>query len=426
MNSFVLLATLIIMIIIGTPIPIAMGFACLIVFIVGSYNFHIIAQILILTAGKWTLLTVPFFILAASFMNELGVTERLFKFARACVGHIRGGLAHVNVLSSMIFAGMSGAAVADIGGLGKIEIKAMTEAGFSKKYSAGITVASSIIGPIIPPSIAFVLYGIIAEVSIARLFLAGILPGILIGISLMIKTYFLALKYPEEFPREKKPDFNNLLNSFKGAILVVMAPLLIILGMTSGYVSPTEAGAAAMLYSLIIGLLYRTFKWKQLWSAAKESLLQAAHAMLLLSLAGVMGYILTFERTPQLILSLTGNFFTNKYLFLLFVDIIFLIIGCFMSATASLIILTPILLPMAIKAGIDPIHFGIIISYALHLGIATPPVGIGLYVVSDIANIKLEEAISGVTAYYLPLIISLIIISCFPNLSLILPNILMR
>lgn len=426
MNSFILLTTLIIMIVIGSPIPLAMGIACILVFIIGDYNFHIIAQVLISNGGKWALLAVPFFIAAASFMNELGVTERLFAFARACVGHIRGGLTHVNVLSSMIFAGMSGAAVADIAGLGKIELKAMTAAGYDKKIIAGITVASSIIGPIIPPSIAFVLYGIIAEVSIGRLFIAGILPGTLIGISLMIFNYFLALKYPERFPKEKKASFKHWFNSFKGAILVVMAPVLIILGMTSGHISPTEAGAGAMFYSIIIGFIYKTINWRKLWSALKESMLQAAHAMLMLSLAGVMGYIITFERTPQLLLSLTGGLLTNKITFLFFVNIIFIIVGCFMSATAALMILTPILLPIAIKAGVDPIHFGVITAYALHIGIATPPVGIGLFIISDIAEMPLEDAISSVAIYYVPLIISLIVITLFPSLCLLLPNLLMN
>lgn len=425
MNSFILLFSLIVMITVGAPIAIAMGASIVLVFIVGDdYSFSILPQIMISTASKWSLLAVPFFIMAGGLMNELGITDRLFRFARACVGHIKGGLCHVNVLASMIFAGISGAAIADIAGLGKIELKAMTDAGFSKKISAGITVASSIIGPIIPPSIAFILYGVIAQVSIIRLFIAGIFPGILIGISLMITTHFKALRNPDEFPRGEKPSLEEFIQSFKGAILAIGAPIMILTGMFTGLVSPTEAGAAATLYTIFAGIFFRTINKKIMWNSLKESMLQAAHALLLVSLASVMGYILTFEQTPQLIASRLGLFATNQLAMLLFIDIIFLIIGCFMSATASLILLTPILLPIVLNAGIDPIHFGVITAYALHIGIATPPVGMGLYVISDIANIKFEEAVEAVIPYLLPLIISLLIITYFPSISLWLPNML--
>jgi len=425
MNSIILLSSLLIFIILGIPIPISMGISVLLVFIIGDYPLYLMTQILIASASSWSLLAVPFFIMAGGLMNELGVTERLFNFARALIGHVRGGLAHVNIVASMIFAGISGASTADIGGLGKIEMKAMTDAGFSKKVSAGITVASSVIGPIIPPSIAFILYGVIAEVSITRLFLAGLFPGILIGGSLMITTYFQAVKSPQNFPTEKKADFKKVYTTFNDAILVIMAPILILVGMTSGFISPTEAGAGAAVYSIFVGIIYKEISWSKVWNPIKEGMVQAAHAIILVALAGVMGYIMTFEKTPQLLAQAISNITSEPWIVLLAIDVFFLIIGCFMSATASLILLSPIFLPVVTRIGVDPIHFGVIIAFALHIGIATPPVGVGLYIISDIGNIKFEDAISSVIPYFLPLIISLLIITYFPQLSLWLPSVLL-
>jgi len=416
------------MIVMGVPVAVAMGMTSIIVFIIGGYPFHIFPQFLIAIASNWTLLAVPFFIIAGSFMNEFGITERLFNFARVCIGHIRGGLAHANVLASMVFAGISGSSVADVAGLGKVELKAMNDAGYNKKISIGVTLASSVVGPIIPPSISFILYGVIANVSIAKLFLAGIIPGIIIGISLMFVNYIIALKHPEYFPKEQKASFQDFLPALKAATFVIMAPLLILLGMTSGYISPTEAGAGACFYSIFVGIVYRAISLDKIWNSVKTSMLQAANAMLLVSVASVMGYILTYERIPQtftkiILVNIAGG---NVWMVLFLVDLLFLLIGCFMSGTAALIILTPILLPTMIQAGIDPIHFGVIICYGLVIGVATPPVGIGLYVISDIADVTLEETIISVLPYLVPLIISLIIITYIPQLSLWLPNLVMK
>ena len=362
MISYILLLSLILLILCGVSIPIAMGISIILVFLIGDYPLYLLAQGLIAKSGSWSLLSVLFFLVAGGFMNELGVTQRLFNFAKTCVGHIKGGLAHVNVLSSMIFAGMSGSSAADVGGLGKIEYEAMSEAGYDKKLIAGITVASATIGPIIPPSISFILYGVMADVSIGKLFVAGVFPGILIGLSLMVTTYFRAIKHPEEFPKSKKSNISEFILAFKEAILVIFAPILIILGMTTGFVSPTEAGAGAVVYTLFIGLFYKTIKIKPLWGALKTAMLQGSHAILLLSLASVMGFILTYERTPQLIAESLGIIAKSQWLMLLLINIMVLLIGCFMSATASLVLLTPIFLPIVKNVGVDLIHFGFILA----------------------------------------------------------------
>lgn len=427
-NSLMLALILITMIIMGVPVAVAMVMASIIIFIIGGYPLHLFPQILIQSVSSWTLLAVPLFIITGSFMNAFGVTEKLFKFANVCVGSIRGGLAHVNVLASMIFAGISGSSVADVAGLGKVELKAMNDAGYNKRITIGITVASSVVGPIIPPSISFILYGVISNVSIAKLFLAGIIPGTIIGIILMFTNYILALKHPEYFPKEQKASFQDFLPAFKNAIFVIMAPLLILLGMTSGHISPTEAGAGACLYSIFVGIVYRDISLEKIWRSVKTSMLQSANSLLFVSVAGLMGYVLTYERIPQIItkimfVNIAGG---NVWILLLLVDLLLLLIGCFMSGTAALVILTPILVPMMIQAGIDPIHFGVIICYGLIIGIATPPVGIGLYIISDIADVKLEEAIISVLPYLVPLSIGLIIITYIPQLSLWLPNLVMK
>ena len=424
MISVILLSILILLIILGTPIPLAMGISTITVFLIAKYPLYLLAQGLITSSGGWSLLSVLLFLTAGGFMNELGVTEKLFNFANGCVGRIKGGLAHVNILASMIFAGMSGSAAADVGGLGKIEFKAMSEAGYDHKLIAGITVASSIIGPIIPPSISFILYGVMANVSIAKMFVAGIFPGILIGLVLMVQVYIQATLHPEKFPIPKKINFTEFVLRLKDALLVLLAPVLIILGMTTGFLSPTEAGAGSIIYSLFIGMIYKSIKIIPLWNALKTAMLQASHAILLLSLASVMGYIITYERTPQFIAENLGMIAKNQWSMLLFIDIFILLIGCFMSATASLILLTPIFLPIVKNVGVDPILFGVIMTYGLHIGSATPPVGMGLFIISDVTGLSFEDSVKGCAPYLVALIITLFLITFLPQITLWLPNIL--
>lgn len=426
MISLILILVLFAMILLGGTIPLSMGISILVAFVIKGLPFYIIPQLSMLTARSWTLLAVPFFLIAGSLMNRLGLTESIFRIAKAYVGHLKGGLAHVNVLASMIFAGISGSSVADLGGLGKIELEAMTAAGFDKKISAGITIASSIVGPIIPPSISFIVYGMITQVSIAKMFLAGILPGIMIGSSLMVMTYFQAIKRPDKFPRENKASWKEIKESTKGGLLAIMAPILILLGMTTGFISPTEAGSGAIAYSLLLGLIYRTVSFKKIWEAFKESIIQASHAILLVGLAGILGYIMTFERTPQLIASLLVIITNNQAAILFLMCILFLVAGCFMSSLAALIVLAPILAPVAQQFGVDLLHFGVIICYGLQIGIATPPVGIGLYVISDIADMKFEDTVISVIPYLIPLIIALFVITYCPQLCLFLPNLLIK
>jgi len=426
MISLLLFSSFIVMLLLGFPVTFAMGIATFLGLVVGSYPLQVIAQSLGRSTMNFTLMAVPFFILAGNVMNSMGLTRRMFNFARATVGHIRGGLAHVNILASMIFAGISGSAAADCAGLGLIEIQAMTEAGYSKEFSAAVTVASSTIGPIIPPSITLILYGVIAEVSIAKLFIAGLLPGITIGLILMVVVFFLSKTGKVDCPLERKRTLKERFAAFKEGILALMAPLIILYGMTGGLITPTEAGVLAVLYSLLVGFIYKEFRISDLPQILVDTVISSAHILLLVGMASVMGYLMTQERTPilvgQWILAMTGN----KYIVLLLILAVLLFIGCFMSGTAAMIILTPIFLPVVQELGINPVHFGVIMAYGLVIGIATPPVGIGLFTVAEVADLSFEKTVSASLPFLVPLLVALLVIAYIPQVSLLLPSLLMK
>lgn len=425
MISIVLIVSFLVLLILGVPITFAMALASLCGLLLGEYHLQIIPQIMARSITNFTLMAVPLFILAGNLMNSMGLTERMFGFARAIVGHIQGGLAHVNVVSSMIFAGISGSAAADCAGLGIIEIEAMTQAGYRKPFSAAVTVASATVGPIIPPSIGFIIYGVLAEVSIAKLFLAGLVPGILLAFLLSLLIYWFAATGREPCPIERKKSVREIWTAFKNGILALIAPLIILYGMTGGIITPTEAGVLAVVYSVFVGIVYQEFRLAALPQVLYETVLSSAHILLLVSMASVMGYLMTQERTPYLIGAWITSLTTNKYVILLLIDLVLLVIGCFMSGTASLIILTPIFLPIVSSLGVDLIHFGVIMGIGLVIGIATPPVGIGLYVVAEITHLKLEDVIRAVFPFLIPLILALLIITYFPQFVLFLPNLLM-
>ncbi len=425
MISIVLLLSFVILLMLGVQVTFDMGLATFLGLAVGGYDLQIIPQIMTRAISNFTLMAVPLFIFAGNLMNSMGLTERIFHFARAVVGHVRGGLAHVNVVASMIFAGMSGSAAADCAGLGLIEIEAMTNAGYRKPFSAGVTIASSTIGPIIPPSIGFIVYGVIAEVSIAKLFLAGLLPGALIALLLSLTIYWFALTGKEPCPREEKKSLKEIWKAFKNGILALIAPLIILYGMTGGVITPTEAGVIAVVYSMFVGIIYKEFRFKEIPRILTETILASAHILLLVAMASVMSTLMTQERTPILVGEWIMSLTSNKYLILLLIDAVLLFIGCIMSGTAAMMLLTPIFIPIVSSLGIDLIHFGVIMGFGLVIGIATPPVGVGLYTVAEISGLKLEEVISGVAPFLISLLVAFILITFIPYVSLLLPNLLM-
>ena len=420
--STALLITFFVLVLLGVPITFSIGIATLVGYIIGGYPLQVIGQIISVGVQSFTLLAIPFFLLAGNIMNEMGLTEKIFGFARALVGHIKGGLGHVNILASMIFAGISGSATADCAALGVIEMKAMNEAGYRKPFSAAITLASSTVGPVIPPSIGFIIYAVIARVSVAELFVAGLIPGILMGLSLMVMVYYLNVSGREICPIERRKTIKEILITLKGSFFAIFAPLIILFGMIGGIVTPTEAGLLAVVYSLIVAVIYREFSFSKLPKILTDTVLTTSYIFILIAIAKVMGYLIIQERMPYLIANAMISISTDRLVILSMIVVFLLITGCIMSGTAILIILIPIFVPVISMVGVDLVYFGVLQEIASVIGIITPPVGIGLYVVAEIAHLPVEEVVKAVIPFLLCLILVLLILIFFPQMALFLPN----
>jgi tripartite ATP-independent transporter DctM subunit len=413
-------------VLIGSPIAYAIGlFASLIFILVIDVPLKVVPQVMTSAVNSFPLMAIPFFMLAGALMNTGGITHRVFAFANNLVGHITGGLGHVNVVASMLFAGMSGSAVADAAGLGTVEIEAMTKYGYERDFSAGITAASATIGPVIPPSIIFIIYGVMAEVSIGALFLAGFIPGLLMGLSLMVRIYFIARK--RNYPVSPKPTALELWQSFKAAFLPLMTPVIIIGGILAGVFTPTEAAVVAVIYALFLGgMVYRELTFKSIWRTIHKVGIQTAAIMLVTATATVLGWLITRTRIPQMMAENILQITDNPYLILLFLNVLLLINGCLMEVIAALVILTPILVPMVKLVGIDPVHFGVIMTLNLMIGLLTPPLGMGLYTVQKVAGISFERVAKAALPFLLPLIIVLLLVTYVPQISMFLANMIQK
>ena len=411
------------LIIIGAPIAIALGgSSALWVYLSKSVPDFTILHRMVMGVDSFPLLAIPFFILAGSLMNEAGLTSQIFNFAKAVVGWLPGGLGHVNIGASIIFAGMSGTAVADAGGLGTIEIKAMTDAGYDIDFSVAVTGASSTIGPIIPPSLPMVIYGVMASASIGKLFIAGFIPGLLMGLALAVMVAYYAHK--RHYPRDAKFSFKQLGVSFIEGLPALMTPVIIIGGIASGIFTPTEAAIASVVYALILGLVYRTLNLKKLIAVSMETAETTAVILLIVAGASIFAWVLTANQVTEKFAALVLGITENKYLLLLVINILLLIVGCFMETIASITILTPVLLPVVMKLGIDPIHFGVIMVLNLMIGLLTPPVGMVLFVLTRVAKIPFDRIVRATLPFIIPLVIVLFLITYIEPLCMWLPRIL--
>ncbi len=413
------------LIMLRVPIVIAMGMAVLSAVIAGGFSnqLYIVPRMVADGVENPGLLAVPFFILAGNLMNAVGMTDKIFNFATTLVGHFRAGLAQVNVVSSMIFAGISGSAVADIAGLGTIEVKAMRDRGYPVEFAGALTVATAVIGPIIPPSIALVIYGFLANTSIGRLFLAGVVPGLLIGISLMLFNRYMAIKH--DFPREPKASLGNIGSQAIDGIAALAAPGIILGAITFGFTTPTEAGVLACAYSVLLGALYRTLDAKRLWKAITDSMRVTAMIMMIIGFSHGMGWLLAIEQIPQAMAEAVLLVTDDRNVFLALLIVFLLAIGCVVEGVPAKLILIPVLLPIIDHFGIDRVHFGLIIVYALLLGLATPPMGVGVYIMVGITNRPFEKLTLAVLPFLVPLTVVLILITYIPALTLWLPNLIM-
>ena len=370
-----------------------------------------------------TLLAVPFFVLAGNLMNGGGVTTRIFDFAASMIGHKKGGLAHVNVLASLIFSGMSGSALADAGGLGQLEIKSMKDAGFDEGFAGGITAASCIIGPLVPPSTPLIIYAVLANQSVEKLFMAGFLPGLLTTAALMIMCAYLAHK--RNYPSEPKRSWGYRLNSFKKSFWALLTPIIILFGIFTGYFTPTEAAVVAALYTMILGFfVYKELTLKSFFKICLDSIKTSGTIVLMILGVTLFQFVISREQMPQAIATFFTSNVDSKLMLLLMINIVLLILGTCIDALPLQMILVPILLPAVMAYGVNPIQFGVVVIFNLMIGILTPPMGTALFVVSRVGNMQFKTLVKGVLPFLIPLIITLILLNVFPQITLFLPTLL--
>lgn len=411
------------LVIVGVPIGIAMIFVSMGYFWYMDRGMFLAVQRMVDGLNSFPLLAVPLFILAAAILNSAGITHHLFGFARSLVGHVRGGLGHVNVLASLFFSGMSGSALADAGGLGKMEIEAMREAGYDDDFAGAVTAASSLIGPLVPPSITMVLYGVIANVSIGQLFLGGVVPGVLCAVTLMAMVYLVALR--RDYPRDPRRSTGEIFALFWRSLPALATPLVIIGGIFSGYFSPTEAAAVTVLYAILIDLVfYRELTWRRLWDSVYETTVTSASIATIVAGVSLLSFIFAREQAPQQIARMFLAIADDPLTFLIAVNIMIFVLGCFIEALVILLVIVPILVPVAAGFGIDPVHFGIIVVLNLMISIMTPPMGMALFVVSQVGEIPYQRLARAILPWLLPPILVLILVCAFPILATGLPGLM--
>lgn len=429
MLALLFLCALMTLILFGMPVGFAMGVTSLVVLVadrgIDAIPYGIVAQRMIYGVNSFPLLAIPFFLLVGRLMNLAGITDRIFSFCNALIGHIRGGLGHVNILASMIFAGMSGSAVSDAVGLGQMEIKAMTDEGYDLDFSAAVTAASATIGPIIPPSIPMVLFGVLGNVSVGSLFIGGLIPGVLMGLFMMVTVSFVAKR--KNYPIRKRSTATHVMRTTARAFFPLLSPAILIGGIWLGLFTPTEAAAVAVMYSLFLGLiLYREINLKELINVMRQALDDTAILLFIISAASLYGWLLARYQITIAIAESIMAITQEPLLILLIVNVFLLIVGFFMESLAAINILTPILMPIAMKVGIDPVQFGVMMILNLMIGLITPPVGMVLYATQRVAGIPFERLQKTILIFYIPLIIVLLCITLFPPLTTWLPNTTMR
>src|SRR4051812_18483569 len=452
----------------GLPVAIAMaGSVLLYILVTGDLPAFVVIHRMVSGIDSFPLLAVPFFIMAGNLMNHAGITNRIYNFALALVGWMKGGLGHVNIIGSVIFAGMSGTAIADAAGLGTIEIKAMKDKGYDLGFSVGVTAASATLGPIIPPSLPFVIYGMMANVSVGQLFVAGIVPGVVMAVLMMCTVAYYAHKnnwggdIAFEWGRLGKAlgglsivigfpllmwalivagvPFNiafgvGLVGLFAAdyrwrfeAVMPIMTPILLIGGMTTGVFTPTEGAIAACVWALVLGLAwYRTMTLKMLAKVSMDTIETTVTVMFIVAAASIFGWLLTATRVTDMVALWVLSFTHSPWAFLLLANLLMLFVGCFLEPTAAILILVPVLLPVVQQLGIDPVHFGLVMVLNLMIGLLHPPMGMVLFVLARVANLSIEKTTMAIVPWLIPLLLSLLLITYVPQISLWLPRTLMH
>ncbi len=408
----------------GMPLFVSIGLAALAFLWFAGMPVTILPQKMAGAMNSFPIVAAPLFILMGNILAAAKITDRIVAFASAVIGWVRGGYAHASILTSMIFAGMVGSAVADAAGSGAIEIRAMRNAGYKPETAAAITAAAATIGPIIPPSLPMVIFGVTADVSIGRLFVGGIIPGVLMGLALMVMVSLVARR--EGMERKPFQGFGAIARTFVSSFFALMTPVLLLGGMFSGVFTPTEAAAAACLYALILGFfVYRTLRLKDLPAILIDTAETTGLVMVLVMTAAALGWCMSISRLPQMAAPMILATISSPALFLVIVNLLLLLIGCFMEVTAALLILIPILMPAALSYGIDPVQFGVMMILNLILGTIHPPIGVVLFVVTRVAEVSFETMSRAILPWLVPLLVVLAAITFWPPLTTWLPKLLM-
>ena len=421
-----IIAVFVILLAIGVPIAFVLGLGSLLYLRLQDMNFVLVGQRFFVGVDNFLLLAVPLFILAGKLMNESGITDRLIEFFSILLGHIRGGLAYINIVASVFFAGITGAGAADTAAIGSILIPAMKKEGYSSEYAAAVTAVSSTIGPTIPPSIAMVVYAASAGVSVAKMFLGGVIPGCLLAVGQMFVAWRGTHKWAVPV-REKRLSVKSFSRGLFDAALALIMPLILIGGIVLGIFTPTEAAAVAVLYALIVGfVIYRKLSVRKLLRQLYETALLTGTILMILGFAHLFGWILAAEDVPGSVARAITGLTQNRILVLLMINVLLLIVGTFMETLASVILLTPILLPLAESIGIDPIHFGVIMVVNLNIGLATPPLGVCLIVAAPLAETSIERIARAAIPFLLVMVGVLLLITYIPELVMFVPNLVLK
>lgn len=420
--TWIIVGAFVVLLILGIPIPFVLGLTALLFFVLdGFLPMALIPQRLFTATDSFPMMAVPLFMLAGALMNAGGISHRLIRFSRALVGHITGGLAHVNILASVFFAGISGSAAADASALGSILIPAMVRGGYTAPFSAAVTAGSSLIGPIIPPSIPLILYGVIAGTSISALFVAGIIPGLLMALTQMAVAWWICRR--EGIGGEARATWRELVASFKEASFGLLMPLIILGGILGGVFTPTEAAAVGVLVAFIIGkYIYREFTWRDVPEALISAGISTGVVMLVIGFSQGLAFVLASQQVPQHVAAALLSLTSHGWFLILLLIVLLLLVGTFLEPAAALVILTPVLLPLARQLGIDVIQFGVLLVLGLVIGLVTPPVGTCLFIVSSISRLRLEVVARALLPFIVASVVVLLIVAYVPAATLWLPG----
>jgi tripartite ATP-independent transporter DctM subunit len=422
MSGFLVVLAFLALFMLGFPVVLAIGLPSIAYLLLNDLPLQMMAQRTLYALDSFPLVAVPVFLFVGSLMNSAGISKHIYRFADTAVGRLPGGLAQVNIFGSLVFAGMSGSALADIGGIGRIEIDAMKSKGFNPAFASAVTSSSAIVGPIFPPSIPLILYGTVTGVSVIQLLLGGILPALLCVAALMIMTAWLSVR--RGYPRaDRWPGWARLWADMLPALPALMAPIILIGGMLLGWFTPTEIAAVTVAYALLISsLFYRELTWAKLISAALETLRASSAILLIVAVAALFGWVLSVEQVPQAMTKVMLSISTEPWVLLLLVNVLLLVVGMFLDSTTAILVIAPIIAKPLMAAGVDPVHLGMVVIFNLMIGLLTPPMGLALFLVADIAKVRMQDVLREMLPFYVPLVVTLLLITFVPAITLWLPR----